>query len=416
VIALLFTSRLAFPQESEQEKSTSSPQSAEQDDERSSVRLGGGGFHSSRAPTPLDMEKTAAQSSAPKPTKRFDFAGTPIPVINPTIGNGLGGVGMVAFHIDPKDTQSRPSVFGGGVMFTDNGSWGFGVGTNLVLKKDRFRVLGVIGDGRLNYDFYGVGNDNGGNGLFIPISQKALGFLVEPKVRIVGHWFIGPRYHLIHNDVTLDRNKLQGELPGTTTPGPESPDEPELPEQDLQLKTAALGLRVQRDSRDSQFYPHRGSFFDTQLDFFDAALGGDRKYQSYEVSFQGYNSIGSKNVIAYRGAVCSSAGDVPFYDLCLLGNSKDLRGYAIGQYRDRRMLVGQVEYRRELFWRLGAVAYFGAGEVADKFSDFDTESILPGGGIGLRFTLAKQDHINLRIDYAWGKNSTALYIGIMEAF
>jgi hypothetical protein len=62
------------------------------------------------------------------------------------------------------------------------------------------------------------------------------------------------------------------------------------------------------------------------------------------------------------------------------------------------------------------VAYFGAGEVADKFSDFDTESILPGGGIGLRFTLAKQDHINLRIDYAWGKNSTALYIGIMEAF
>jgi outer membrane translocation and assembly module TamA len=98
------------------------------------------------------------------------------------------------------------------------------------------------------------------------------------------------------------------------------------------------------------------------------------------------------------------------------GNSKDIRGYAVAKYQDRRMIVGQVEYRRELFWRLGAVAYFGAGEAADKFSDFNTDSILPGGGIGLRLTLAEQDHINLRIDYAWGQNSTAFYVGIMEVF
>jgi hypothetical protein len=48
--------------------------------------------------------------------------------------------------------------------------------------------------------------------------------------------------------------------------------------------------------------------------------------------------------------------------------------------------------------------------------DDERSSVRLGGGSGLRFTLAKQDHINLRIDYAWGKNSTALYIGIMEAF
>ena len=38
------------------------------------------------------------------------------------------------------------------------------------------------------------------------------------------------------------------------------------------------------------------------------------------------------------------------------------------------------------------------------------------GGVGLRFTLAKRNHVNLRIDYAWGKSSTALYVGVAEAF
>ena len=37
-------------------------------------------------------------------------------------------------------------------------------------------------------------------------------------------------------------------------------------------------------------------------------------------------------------------GDVPFYDLCLLGQYQDSRGYQTGQYRDRVMLTAQAEY------------------------------------------------------------------------
>jgi len=109
-------------------------------------------------------------------------------------------------------------------------------------------------------------------------------------------------------------------------------------------------------------------------------------------------------------------GDVPFHDLCMLGKSEDIRGYAVGKHQNRRMIAGQVEYRRELFWRFGAVAYFGAGSVAPSFSDFRADDILPGGGIGVRFTLAKENHINLRVDYAWGKDSMAFYVGIGESF
>jgi hypothetical protein len=54
--------------------------------------------------------------------------------------------------------------------------------------------------------------------------------------------------------------------------------------------------------------------------------------------------------------------------------------------------------------------------VAETFSKFNTGNILPGGGLGVRFTLAKESRINLRIDYGWGKDGSAFYVGIAEAF
>ncbi len=104
----------------------------------------------------------------------------------------------------------------------------------------------------------------------------------------------------------------------------------------------------------------------------------------------------------------------PFWDICELGMTKDIRGYQIGQFRDNRMVVGQAEYRRELFWRLGAVAFAGAGAVGKTFSQFGNTE--PGGGFGLRVILAKQNHINLRVDYAWGDSSHATYVSLGEAF
>jgi hypothetical protein len=62
------------------------------------------------------------------------------------------------------------------------------------------------------------------------------------------------------------------------------------------------------------------------------------------------------------------------------------------------------------------VAFAGAGAVAHDWGDFSNSDAQPGGGAGLRLLLAKKNHINLRIDYAWGHGSTATYVGIGEAF
>jgi outer membrane protein assembly factor BamA len=217
-------------------------------------------------------------------------------------------------------------------------------------------------------------------------------------------WYVGPRYHLISSEASLNSSKLDP----SKLPIP-------LPS-DLKLRTAAFGGRVQRDTSDSAFYPRHGSIFDVLGDLYGPVVGGQRTYQNLTISYNGYHSVGAKNVFALRGSACLATSEAPFYDLCELGLTKDLRGYQIGQFRDNRMLVGQVEYRRDLFWRLGAVAFAGAGAVAHTWGDFGDAEPKPGGGLGLRFVLAKQNHINLRADYAWGDGTRATYISVGEAF
>lgn len=341
--------------------------------------------------------------TAKKKKKHGELAFAPIPLVNPSIGNG-GGIGVLyAVHLG-GDESSTPSTFGLGGFGTGRGSWGAALGAQLHLKDDKYRITVGGGGGEFNYNYFGTGASAGSAGVSIPLSQQSRAFLIEPKIRFLRYWYAGPRYHLITNNVSLNSTKYDfSNLPIPLPSG-------------LNLKTAAFGGRLQRDTSDSPFYPTKGSIFDVLGDLYGSAVGGQRTYQNLTLGYNKYFPFGKKNVLAVRASACMVTNQAPFYDLCELGLSQDLRGYQVGQFRDNRMLVGQAEYRRDLFWRLGAVAFAGAGAVAHDWGGFSDTPAEPGGGLGLRFVLAKRNHINLRADYAWGDRSKATYISIGEAF
>jgi outer membrane protein assembly factor BamA len=214
--------------------------------------------------------------------------------------------------------------------------------------------------------------------------------------------FIGPRYQyrklIVHEQI--------GQTPGGF----------EVPAIDLVSTTAAIGFHVARDLRDSVFYPTKGSFWDFKADFFAKPLGSNRTYQTYKATYNGYLPIGKKQVLAYRGVACSVSDRTPFFDLCLYGASSDLRGYPIGKFQDHRMLATQVEYRRELKWRLGVVGFAGVGGVARHWGEFRFDELLPAAGAGLRFKLDKTNLINYRIDLAYGRGGHTLSMSVTEAF
>ena len=65
-----------------------------------------------------------------------------------------------------------------------------------------------------------------------------------------------------------------------------------------------------------------------------------------------------------------------------------------------------VEYRRSLFGRFGAVAFVGARSVADTFGNLFSSTLLPAGGVGLRYLAVPASGVNISIDYVWGKSGS----------
>jgi outer membrane translocation and assembly module TamA len=76
-----------------------------------------------------------------------------------------------------------------------------------------------------------------------------------------------------------------------------------------------------------------------------------------------------------------------------------------------------MEYRRSFGdSRWGAVAFVGAGDVANRVPEFKFSNFRPNYGAGIRFKLDKTENLNLRFDYGFGQNSNYFYFTIAEAF
>lgn len=343
-------------------------------------------------------DRVATQSTAPTVKPRApEFVLAPIPIVNPTLDNGLAVAVGELYTIDRGSPPSGTLAMG---FYTSNDSWGGGLAQMLHLDDDRYRALIAGAYFDVNFDFFGIGSDAGDDGESVPLNQTGYGGMADFRVRLWRDWYAGPRYR-------FGKTTASADLTNTNVP---------IPSADLDLRTASLGPHIERDTRSDQFYPRAGSWFDLVMAFAGETIGGRRNYQLYQAAFSTYSSLSPWQVLATKINSCFADGDVPFYDLCLLGQYQDIRGYQTGQYRDRAMLTAQAEWRVEVWKRIGVVAFGGAGEVAESFGKFSGSGILPSGGVGLRYRLTEENHVNLRADYAWGKNSSALYISIAEAF
>jgi Omp85 superfamily domain len=366
------------------------------------------------APLPLDPDSIAPSGAAPKakpPGKErsTEFIAAPIPMSNPTIGTGLGVVAALLFPLKKSDTISPPAVLGVGGFYTDSRSYTVGAAMKAYMAEDHWRLLAGAATGQIHYDLFLSGIGPGSSPPSIPISQDVSGLQAEVLRRVSSTLFVGARYN--YANTTLRINPADADSPAAP------------PQQDFSVTTASLGPRLQSDSRDSTFYPLQGALFDLRADFYEPAFGGNRTFQSYKASLEAFFSQGDRGVLAGRLSACNVRGDAPVYALCLFGLQGDLRGYSVGRYLDRTMFAAQAEYRLRLpedlgfFGKFGFVAFAGVGEVAPTFGDMNSENLLPSGGIGIRFLLARENHINFRIDYAWGKSgSKGLYVGVGEAF
>jgi hypothetical protein len=347
------------------------------------------------------LQNTQPKDSAKASGKHGSFVVAPIPISSPALGSGVVPVGAYIFPISKNDEVSPPSVIGAAALFTNNGSRAFAIAGQLYFARDTYKATAVYGRGNLNYDLYGSGISAG---LKLPIKQAGQVFQGEFLRRIGFQFFLGPRF-------TTGTSLITARPTSRETPPPP-------PDLGISTNLTAIGIRLTRDTSQNRFYPLEGSFFEFTADFLSQTLGSKYSFQSYRTSVSKYWGWGEKQVLAYNGYACATGGKPPFYGNCIYGANSELRGYIAGEYFDRYMLTTQLEYRLALPLRLGVVGFGGIGEAIPGGDQnlFKNNSFLPAGGTGLRFVLSREYHVNLRSDFAWGKDGHTFSLGIGEAF
>ena len=326
------------------------------------------------------------------------FIVLPIPLSNPALGSGLVLAGTVLYK---PDTAAQPWVTGIGVLGTDNKSRALAAFQKADFDEGRFRLTAGLGHADLNLKFYGIGAGAGDRDVAVPIEQVGNAVIAKGLMRVSGDFYAGIDYRYIDVNTQIKSESLP--FPDLRPDGIE-----------LNSTISLLGADFEYDSRNRPFAPSEGSYATLATSWSRGAFGSDFSYDKQNVEANHYMDLGDSLVLAARLKLCHVGTGAPFYDLCLYGAESDLRGYEAGRYRDHALFAAQGELRWQFASRWGAVAFAGSGGVGPDFGAID--KMLPAAGVGVRFLASVAYHVNVRLDYAVGKDGGSVYFSIGEAF
>ncbi|QZT38221.1 hypothetical protein K5X82_04785 [Halosquirtibacter xylanolyticus] len=181
-----------------------------------------------------------------------------------------------------------------------------------------------------------------------------------------------------------------------------------------------LGPMLRYDSRDNVVYPFSGLYVDLKALHYASWMGSDYEFSTLSLDIRYFNTFGlpKKNVFAFQSVFKNSSDETPFFRMPVLADKNSLRGISNpNKYLDNNMWYVQGEYRRDLWWRLGAVAWVGVGNdysLSNKGFFDDVKCVY---GIGGRFRIDNKEKVHLRADLGFGPNGdSALFLTFLEAF
>ena len=323
-------------------------------------------------------------------TDKTRFAFIPIPNYNEATGFGLGLMATLFYPLSKDDKASPASsttLFG---FYSSNQTWVGGAAQKMHLKEDTYRLTLALATASINYQFY----DEWITGGFIDYNASSAFAFAKGSRRILPKFYLGLKYRYTRSRTTFD-------IPVDYEPPTET--------------YSGLGPILSYDSRNSVFAPSAGFFVEFESLIHHTSLGSEKTYSLFELKANHYLKIKGNQVLALRIATKVGTGDVPFNDQALMVGT-DLRGYSSGKYRGDQKYTAQAEYRWAFHKKLGLVAFAGFGYVTDSLSRIRIQDTLPSLGIGVRYLAIPSMGITVGIDAAAGKEETALYFRILEAF
>ena len=344
------------------------------------------------------------------------------PSYSPDFGVLIGGSALMTFRMNPKDTTMMRSVVPVSMAFMFTGGLNIVVKPQLFFKDDKFRIFGQFIYKNTQENYYGVGYETNKDYVRSKTTSQYQysGIQVNPWFLFrlgESNFFLGPQVDLnydkmmdVAEGITQDPNYIAA---GGTPDG-------------YSNFSSGIGFLLNYDSRDIPANPYKGLYLDFRGLMYQKWLGGDNNFYKLELDYRQFKSVGKRKVLAWTIQSKNVFGDnIPLNKYVLSGTPFDLRGYYMGQYRDKTSHIALVEYRqmfnnsrdtwlKRIVSHLGYVAWGGVGFMGPN--PVDIEGVLPNAGVGLRIEV--QPRMNVRLDF--GRNflnkQNLFYLNMTEAF
>lgn len=341
-----------------------------------------------------------AQEIGDSTKKSISYFVYPYLFYTPETNLAFGAGGVLSFHLSDSPGSSPSNITASG-YYTIKGQYDINLIPDFYFSNDKFRTYLKINHGKIFDKFFGIGNgtvDNGNESY----AMKNLGYLLKILTGISDYVKAGLVMDYTHN--TIIDKKTNPYLLSDSVKGSDGG------------VTNGVGLILTRDSRDNLNFPSEGGYYEFSLSFYAKNLGSNYDFNKYIFDIRRYAEIFHKNYLAVQVYGEHLFGEPPFFKLAALGGDRLMRGYYKGRFRDKAYITGQLEYRRELWLRIGFVGFIGTGEVAHDYSLLEMKKLLLSYGVGLRYRFDLAEKLDIRMDIGFGKNTSGIYFSANQAF
>ena len=343
------------------------------------------------------------------------------PSYTPDFGLLVGGSALMTFRMNPSDTTQRRSVVPMAIALMFKGGLNLMTKPQLFFKGDRFRIFGTFSYKNTIENFYGIGystNKDYERGEDTS-EYRYSGIQVNPWFLFrlgESNIFAGPQVDLNYDKITKPAAGMVNEPSYIAAGGTEH---------GYKNFSSGLGFLLTYDTRDIPANAYSGTYLDFRGMMYNKVFGSDNNFYRLEIDYRQYKTVGRRKVIAWTVQSKNAFGDVPLTKYVLSGTPFDLRGYYMGQFRDKSSHVMMAEYRqmintdkstwvKKMLSHIGYVAWGGCGFMGPTPGKI--EGVLPNLGLGLRIEV--QPRMNVRLDFGRDmvNKQNLFYFNMTEAF
>jgi outer membrane protein assembly factor BamA len=350
----------------------------------------------------LQISNGVAQSRADT-TKKLSYLIIPIAYRSPET-KWAGGIGAsLSFKTTNwKDSLTRTSVIQSVCIFTQRHQNIQALDASVYSPKEKYIFLLQLSHSYFPDKFWGIGNnskdmDNEN------YSYEQSYFFPHVKFKVAKNLFIGALYEL--QNVNKVRYTEEGLFSKEIVFGLN----PYL--------ASGAGNSISYDTRNSSNWPTKGTLVQTSYSYFNTYLGSKFNTLKYILDVRHFKRIYKQIILANQFYSYNCEGQVPVRELGSIGGANNLRGFYQGRYRDNGFSSFISELRVPVYKQFSLVAFGGVGSVYKEPNEIFNSSYKYSFGGGIRFSILKQERLNMRLDYGFSNSANrGFYLVFGECF